>query len=181
MKKTRKEKGELFKKYIPMTYSMANKFSAKYKLPHAEMEDEAQSALAMIVAKWEMEGAKDSTGSPSTWIYQKMFWHLLTYCTRKQPKEIRFSAIERETPIDPPHKTGWLEGLVRTLGEDARIVANTILFAPAEIVEDIKDNLRPRSHRAREKARAAVEGYLVDQGWTGERFAAAWWELAVAL
>lgn len=173
---TRNEMEPLFQKYIPLAHHLAGKFSRVYKLPLPEVQDEAVSIWAATVAEWPYRyDARKS--NPTSWAYRHIYWKLLDHCTRHAPTETTFTNLQRDGQRSPiagiPHKTSWLESLLHTLGEDARIVVNTILFAPAEIVNDILPHTT---------SRAVVEDYLEDHlDWPMGRVAQAWREVESAM
>lgn len=149
-------------------------------MPYQELVEEAEGILALMIARWDRGGSTGFDGSkagPTSWIYRGLYWDLQIYCDRKRPKERNFSTLgTEENPISLAQKTGWLEGLLSQLGEDARILVTTILFAPSDIAKDIVPN--PRSSR---RGREAVVSYLRGQGWGLERITSAWSEVEVAL
>lgn len=178
MKLTRKQKGELVTQYTPLAYRHAAKFAATYKIPFNDVADEAISGLGLIAMAWNESG--DPSCSPdgrTTWVYQKLYWHLLTFCTRKQPRERCFTSVtkDEDVQIDAPAKTGWFEGLLHTLGDDARDIVEIIVNAPAELAEEI----RPRKPAKTAKAiQNYVERYF---DWEPTRVMNAWAEVEAAL
>lgn len=169
----------LFKQHQPMAWRLAERFASLYRRPFGELRDEAESILGLNIAQWFEQNAsafKDNVGTkPSTWIYRGLYWDLTTYCTRKQSPARPFSTLEKqESPLDHPCRRPWIERMLQELGEDARIVVETILHAPAEIAEDVSTSSRGR-------ARKAVRQYLQVSGWTRQRIEAAWTEVDACL
>lgn len=175
---TKPELGARFKQYLPLAYKLAGKLAARYGIPYSTMTDEAESVLAWVVAQWDTPGAYKYKGTCShlTWVYRAVYWDLVTFATRKQDRAIPFSRLggAEQKPVDLPARESWVRRLLTTLGDDARTVVRVILYAPAEIVEEVAPHAPARSRRA-------VQRYLAGQGWDGDRVAAAWAEVEVAL
>jgi hypothetical protein len=176
-------KAKLFDKHLPLTTHLAKRFAKRhFTIPLQEIIDEAQGRLSLVVSRWNQkdgEGYNHTLCNPTSWIYRELNWHLQTYCQRKRPRENRiktFSVLERdENPVQLPAKKNWLEGILHSLGEDARIIVGTILSAPREIAEELQPATCGR-------ARIAVREYLVKRkGWSMDRLDMAWKEVSECL
>jgi hypothetical protein len=189
-KMTDTEKVKIYNQYLPMVYRMAGRFSRVYGMPFQDMVDEGQSILGRLAATWDsgkfpFDPAK---ANATSWVYRNLFWDLTTLCSRAcKNRAIPFSSLEREDrPIDLPSKSSWMDNLLREVGEDAKILLQTILDAPAEITEDVfgvlrgKDSTPYRSRRV-DKAWDVLQSYLVSCGWEPNRIDAAWHEVEVSL
>lgn len=168
---TNEDKQKMFESYRRVAGNTALRFARKYGFPVAELEDEAMSIVGLVLAEWEGSGVE--VRKPYFWLYHNLEWSLSTYCLK------RMKARQRARGSDKLDKstarTGWLEGLMRDLGEDARALVETILQAPTEIAAD----LAPRTRR---RGRAAIHRYMEEkQGWSPTRIATAWQEVEVAL
>lgn len=180
---------EVFTRYQPLAYKMGAKIAAKYRtIQRQDFMDEAQSILGELAAQWNTEGSTycyNSKVSPSTWIYRNLYWFLTTFAQRKQPKlkAVPFSVLDRddEKPIDVTDRMGWMENLMRNLGEDAKIIVQTILFAPAEIAEDLGDIAKGVDLGRKDSKWWPFWAYLSRQGWEVDRIKTAWREVEVAL
>lgn len=159
----------LFIKYKKLAYKVAHAFATKYERPYWEMVDEALHALALeICNRWHVYDPKKS--KPSTWLYQAIYWHLLTYCTN--PKKARERPLEEV--MGHAHRSSWLDNLLRELGEEGRALLSIILEAPGELEETL-------SYRAPVRSRRAVREYLEEQEWSEDEIEYAWTEVAAAL
>lgn len=173
---TQNEKADIFTGHLPLARQMASRFSKKYGLPLTTVLDEAQSILALVVARWDAGGGRGYVAecgcNKTSWIWRALYWDLLTFCTRgnKHHKRER----ESESIYTAPARFNWLERFYRNLGEDARIVCETILFAPAEIIDDITANA---GHSYRNRAYRAVWAHLRAKGWAEERVELAFAEI----
>lgn len=144
----------------------------------------------MICADWYTEKARKPEtparphASTTTWVYRKLYFHLLTYATRKQSKETNFTTMGGDSETDfsdtkaAPQR--WIDRLLISIGRDAKVIIETILFGPSELL----DELIPKRTKTEDKfsppetARAAVAS-MID--WEDERFTTAWTEIEQAL
>lgn len=194
MKRTRKNNmnrrtlAALYEQYIPLANRMAGKFARTYRLPVAELQEEALSIWAVTVCEWpyRFDSAKSSTIS---WAYRQLHWNLLDYCTRKALREVTFTKLLKDqthqAPTAMPCRRSWLASLLHTLSEDAKLVVDTILFAPAELADDISAVGYTTTKRwvdPTDTTRHAVQDYLEDcLNWPMGRVANAWTEIQTAL
>lgn len=177
------KKARLFLQYQKMAFKLANGFSAQN--PHislTDFEDEALSLLGQTVALWGDPSGKgyvpEAGTSPQTWLYRQIFWGLGDFVRRGQGREHPVGMIEDEEETRSTRtaeaKPGFLGRFLSMIGDDAKTIIETILFAPADIIDDIQGNAPVRTRRA-------VEGYFEDAGWDKTRFARAWAEAEAAL
>lgn len=177
----------LFNEYKPMARGLANRFARIYAIPHQEVLDEAESNLALLVASWNEEGQYgfDPTRGTkrSTWVYRKLTLRLLTWVNLRRPKLHQpFSMYDSkggdgetvEFASNIVAKPNRIDSLLRSLGEDAKIVVKTIIAAPDEIADDISEGAKIRS-------RNTVKQYLRTQGWSVRRVEDAWHEVELAM
>jgi hypothetical protein len=176
---TEAEATDLFKQHLPLAQHHAAKFAAKYRIPLADVVDEAQSILGTTIAQWDSPHRPDhynpECANPTSWLYRRIYWGLLTWCTRKQPEYKLFGGMgDACRPEQWAGREGWLDTFLHNLGDDARVVVRTLVAAPATIAADVGANKRTRT-------RKAVTGYLVQQGWATARVDRAFNEVAVAV
>lgn len=166
---------ERFRQFIPLAHRIAGIMHLRYGIPSDELHDEAESILGRIAVEWV---DPDSTGCKAmTLVYRQLRWRLTEYCTRKQPKYFTFSSIKKQDGSTQLLQIGspptFLENLLKVLSVDAKVVVQTILFAPGEIVEDVLENT---------SAQSVIRNFIEDyHGWSQERLAKAWNEIEVAL
>lgn len=175
---SKSQKADIYRQFLPMATHLAVKFSRRRGLPINEMITEAHSLLGENIARWNELGTdpiKAATSSTSHWVYIKLYYGLQDYIARKRDRALPMSALERDdNPVQMPAKQPWLGRLCETLGEDARILIDTILHAPSEIADDISSSASRRS-------REAVRRYLKTHGWTEQRLNMAWTEVEACL
>lgn len=208
VKTTPTEQTQLFKEHLRIAHHIAHLFSSKYRIPYNELVDEAEGLLALCVAQWantDKNGYNPTMRTPASWVYQDIYYKLLTWATRKQPRHHNFTSASMSTAhfgdengvttFDAPAPTHWLTGLLHTLGEDAKFICITIVNAPAEIASDVyaAKPLKPDPvtglpastetiGRFNKRARMAIKRELITRhGWTPARVHRAWLEVAVAL
>jgi hypothetical protein len=141
----------IFVGYLPMAWRHAGKFAAYYGLHYQEVKDEAEGALALIAAEWHEERKRKpenehrTYASTTTWVNKKLYFHLLTYATRKQPRERNGS---EEVMASRPAPERWYARLIRDIGADAKVIVETILLGPAELIEELTPRRKKVSPRA---------------------------------
>lgn len=188
---------QVFVQYRQVAYKLAHKYANRFRKPHEDLIDAAESSLAMLAVHWNDETHRHyyrpDKCPPISWVYMIVSWELLDYCNDRRKTPIPFSVLDRtekggesinkEKAAQLATKPGWLEGLLRELGEDARTVVQTILFAPAEIVEAIKPTRREKVGSLRwEQTEETVWNFLSDyHGWSERRIALAWAEVEQSL
>lgn len=177
-----------FTQYLPMAHKIAHNFANRWQIPIGEMVDLAESTLGEICTRWAdptyLRAYNADRGCNETsWVYRALFYEMLTQVDRGQFKNFHKTVSisckgNNERPVDfraTPAKQGWLETLFRSLGEDAKVIAQTLLFAPEEIFEEVGWGVASW-------ARYATQEYLRKRrGWSRERFYRAWEELGAAL
>src|ERR1700722_11652445 len=168
---SKKERGEMFAKYQPLCYRLAANFANKFpRLLYDDILIESKSALGVTLATWNTSGEPHSTRSDMTWVYTKTYYLLYDWCLNNQPKAKPFSQFggdNAEETQEPASRfaapENWFNGILRTIGEDARLVVSIIVAAPAEIVDEL-------SPRAPKRSMRAVRRYLAENmGWDSGR------------
>lgn len=179
----REEAGIRFTGHIRLAHQIAARYARTYGLPHGDLVEESETVLGEICSRWwdqTMYGYKSEKCNPTSWIYRLMNWKLLDYCNRRRRFPVReFSTLGvEEKPLDLPEVEGWFVRLSRTLGEDARILVHTVLFAPAEILDDV---VAARGRRAVLMRAKGFDAVSLQLGWSMDRFDRAWDEVAEAI
>lgn len=181
----------LFKQYLPLAYKLAAKFAAAFpRIDAQDIQNEAVSTLALYTTKWDTNFNPARSG-PLHYLYFNIYTELQTFCLRKQDRAKVFSAFSREGGKNDPQPVDWkaraehwTERLFRNLGEDAKVVVQTILEAPEEIAQDLTRGARrgKQQEAALHRAGLAVMAYLEGtKGWAPHRVEAAWKEVGQAL
>ncbi len=179
------DKAQLFTLHIPLARRSAWKASRKYGKPFEEMEDEAVSALAVIVTEWDLDTInsydpkKDAQKNPTGWIHWRIYFALETKyrASKKRVRYMDFTEGTDDVPtcgINPQQPQKWIDRVMSDLGEDARIIVSTILHGPAEVMEDMMP-------RRRLRGRETIVRHLLDNGWDKDRIITAWHEIEAAL
>jgi hypothetical protein len=176
--KSQEVAARLFTQYQPLTQRMASKFATTYGMDYHQLLEEANGILSVNACLWNSDTASEFDATKScemSWIYRGLYWGLMDFCTRKRDKARSFSSLRpEENPIDAPAKTSRMSTLRQNLGEDARILVETILSAPVEIADDIQTSTRGR-------ARKALRSYFTQRGWDTDRIERAWNEVTTCL
>lgn len=181
--------------HIKMAWSHAGTFAAKFpKINPEDIKDEAESCLGLIIAEWANDEPPKgypgpATCTPTGWIYWKMYYHLLTFCMRKQRKEMIFTDLStgsQEAPSEEaqhqfPHQENRFDQILRMLGKDAQIIATTILHGPAELVEDLVSIATMRKKKTTNREQLAMTAINEFFDWPNTRFLQAWEEIREAL
>lgn len=183
---TEQEKTQLFKDHLELAHKMAATNADKFRVPYWEMVDEAERHLGFTIAEWANPDGPGYDPMPrngritsvASWVYMALYFEFQTLARKRQAKPARsFSTLSTEdNPFDAPDKNkSWSEAFLGDLGEDARILVNTIVSAPAEIVGDINVRLG-------EGNRPRIVNYLIKhKGWSDERVVRAWDEVGECL
>ncbi len=146
-------RAKLFIDYLPLTYRLSAKFARKYHergIQFQDLLDHAQSVLGRITADWNNQGDPNSKCKPMTWIYKKLNYELLTFCTRNRIQEFNFTCVEKQGRDDrvmdwesQTHLTlqgsqmGVVERLVRDFSADAAFLVRTIIESPIDLFTDL--------------------------------------------
>lgn len=170
---TKQQQTILYEKFLPLANSLARRLAKRHKIPTTELQAEVRSLWGAIVAEWP-ERYDPARCGECHWAYQQIYWRLLDFCTRRPHRRYEVQLSEK---TDFKAKGRWMDGFLKMLGEDARIVVSTILHAPGEIMEEIMPKSSPRT-----RTRIALEDYFEDQaGWSLSRFDEAWREVCSAI
>jgi len=163
-----------FHKYIGLARHIAVRLAHKHGLPLDDVVAEAESLLAVLLCdKWVCDTGRSSE---SHWIYQKLYWAILDYCTRKRPRYFTFSEVSTdEYPFDAASNPSILTRLRRELGDDAKEIVRIILNAPIEIADDVRASCPARARKAIQRHVRAV------WGWRPHRIDKAWREVAACI
>ena len=173
---TDNEKLALRIRYAPMALALARRFAKRFGRVYFDMEEEAVWTLDHVLARWELD-YKPRKSAPGTWIYRNIYHALLNACTRAPRPHVPFSAFETSEGegFDRPAKMSRVLAVLRDLGTDARLVAETVLYAPSELLDDV-------TATAKRRTRQAVTQYLAKRhGWAPQRVARAWVEVETCL
>jgi hypothetical protein len=166
---------EKFIKYKRMAMKIAANMSRRFDISYDELADESLSILGLALSNnWVCY----LHAGECTWVYKHIYWPLLTYCTRARPTDIPFSVLDGDDgePFDHPAKPNRICNLLRELGEDARIVVDTIIHAPTEIADDLDIT------SGCQRAKAAVARHLAEtEGWFSFQIKAAFTEVGAAI
>jgi hypothetical protein len=173
-----------FTQYLPMAHKFAHRFAARQQLPLRDMIDEAESALSEICTRWD-DGTWYRHFNPkrgcneTSWMYRAIYFELLTVVTANKGQ---YQGLNRNAaPLDAAKassaKRRWIDELLKTVGDDAKVIATTILFAPEEIADDIALGASGLAAWAE----YGVREYLESQGWPKVRVTVAWDELREAV
>lgn len=172
---SQQQQAERFEKYVGIARKIAWNMSQKFDLPFADLCDEAESILGLALADhWVCDTAR---AGESTWVYKKVYWPLLTFCTRRRERAVPFSTMgDPEEPVfEPAARPHRIQSLLRDLGDDAKTLVMTVTQAPLEIVEDL-------TGRSRTRALQALCNFFCGQNkWPPDRFARAWNEVKACL
>ena len=162
---------EKYMKYEYMACRIAIGLAGRHGVPVAELCDEARSILGLALANnWTHD---PRMSGEQTWVYQNVYWPLLTYCTRGRPRMSSTEDIPAAAePAAPPAR---LANLLRDLSDEARALVECIINAPGDLIEDIT-----RANRRRAKA-VVTEHLARAHGLFPFEIDAAWREVEAAL
>lgn len=179
MTTTAQGKEALYHKYLPLARHLANRFARRYGRRAEELAEEAEDKLTMLVATWD-DHYLPKLSSPCSYIYSRVYYHLLTCCVRPGRAPTPMSHVETTTgrAVDAqahPGRAQRLRSLLGELTDDARLVVEVVLNTPSALAEDLKlSSVR--------RAQEALRDYLVDyHNWDERRLQKAWSEVAVTL
>ena len=172
------KRGELYANNRGLAVKLARHFYVKFPLiRQRDIAEEALSLLGLLCARWYEPGAygnNDYRGpvrQPGPWLYLKIYWGLMTFCQQKQPQESACDLSRNEA------KVGWWDNLLRQLGGDARLLAETIVSLPADLYEDLTGT---KVGRLGIKRQVWFELFRAE-GWEPARLDKAWKEVEAAL
>ena len=188
---------ERFVKYRRMAAKIAEGMSRRHGIPFEEVRDEAESILSLALCDgWVCDTA---LASECTWVYKKVYWPLLTFCTRGKDRYIPFSSLGggEDGEFDAPaksHPIQNIQNMLRNLSDDAAYLVKTIIHAPVELADDITAPWRAGAVRAAwgdkdqklsnmiSQSRSAVRAFLEGtEGWTSDHFDRVWTEVDACL
>ncbi len=163
----------LYHKHIGAVRRVSQTFATNKGLQTNEVFAEAMSLYNELIADWEHK--YDPTRSrPSTRIYFHLFTKLKDLYSRNGAREIPFSKVaahELHQVRARPDRLAFL----RLLSREARILVDTIINAPGEIIED----MTPKTKR---RARNAVRAYMTERlSWPARKLDRAWAEVEECL
>lgn len=160
----------IYDRYQRVAFSAARRVSERTGRPYEEMVEEAAAKLGELAAEWDRFDPRMSCAC--TWVYTTVYWHLVTLASGF----VRRREVELQEECDAPMRVGWLDRLAQELSEEGRSLLQTILEAPAAVVDELR--FHPRElWRVRLRA---IE-YLRGLRWSEERIDAAWTEVQEAL
>lgn len=148
------ESGELITRFEKMIYKIVH---GLLKVHPNEVFDELLSeaywGIVQDAPKYDPAKAR-----LSTWIYQAAYYSAKTYCINT--KNQRYVPTELEDPIfERAEAESWLSVFLRGLGEDAALLITSILEAPGELSEVIRDESPRKIRRAITKQLKRTLGY----------------------
>lgn len=175
----------LFRQHRQMVFRIALKFSEKFGVSLDDLLYEGTWALEHEVCeRWgRFDPAK---ASATTWCYHAIYWHLMRHCTshmRQKGKESVFSAFDPEDGDDswePVSRVGFVERLLREVGEEGRALVRVILEAPGELADAFSPRMVSESHKRRvwvtniRRSRRVLRSHLRGMGWSGDEIQRAW-------
>ena len=195
----------VFLQYTGIARSAARRVSERTGWKRYDLIDEATSKLGEMAADWSNPRVYDPTRGavPCTWIYAKVFYHLLNFCQFKiQKREIGLPEGHQpdidtfygynpdgEDEQDPPgrrkdqsqmdspvfrHHESWLERFLSELSDEAQALVRIVIEAPRELAREFR-------RRDPAQIRIALLTHLQRQGWSDERIDAAWSEIQSCL
>lgn len=166
------EREDLFLTHQKIAQSLAWKFAEKYARPIEETREIAHDALVKhsCIVPEKFNGKK---AQRTTWIYQKIYFGLLSHCFNKKPWEPLRPTEEMHN--FEQHSSGWLEEVLMDLEDEGRVLIHVLLEAPGELRERIT-LMRAAS------VRQHVAGYLRRRAaWDDVQFQRAWEQVAGVL
>ncbi len=160
----------VFLRYQRVAFSAAKRIATKCNRPISEMSEEALAKLGEMASDWNNAYDPDRGSSPCTWIYTKVYYHLLSICVAKQ----RHREVDLPPTNDIKAKDSWLEQFKRELGEEANALIRIIIEAPSETFRGVmgKDTAR---------ARILVMNHLREWGWDEDKIDTVWTEVQLCL
>lgn len=166
------EKERQWKQFINLARSIAGKIAHKYCRPYSDMLDVAEYALALTLwdeALWAEDEWDPKRAGLSTFIYSRVYFHLLNVVTRgihPSPRgKLKVRLRERwlrESPVKDINSVvgrrmgegsskNWLAQLLAELSEEGCALVGIILEAPEEVMN-------------------GIQSYLIDElDWSSER------------
>jgi len=168
------ERIAIWKSHQALARKLANRFAGMYNRDQQELFEEARTSMSLeLFTRWETFDLKKS--SVTHWLYQCIYWSLLTYCTRAQEKAIPFSALDNEEQLyQPAAKPSRTETILQELSEEGQFLVRTIINAPDEIIDDLRPQTKARGRRA-------VRNWLLSHGWDRTKLDRAWQEVQECL
>jgi len=161
--------GSLVEQYQDMVYKIAH--SMKNTHPIEDFDE-----LVSIGWYWVIHRLRDydpEKSALSTEVYNRAWRGMKSHCM--SPKTHREIPTDLSDPVfHHPAEESWLSSFMRDLGEDARVLVNACIEAPAELV----DILRPQAPKT---SRRALRSYMKKQGWDTDRLNLAWEEVSASL
>lgn len=175
----RNVRGDLWVRYHGLALSLAMRFSRTHGKPLRELVDEVEGALAVLLCgDW-----KRFEGS-STWMYTKLYWHLMEYCrreTKRAMESLDVSAVEEEPPAILAVTPGWLEVMWSELGQEGRMLLRVVFEAPGALAEELWTTRRRCGikravlrRKGPEQMKKAVLLHLQRERWPEEQIRMAW-------
>lgn len=175
----------LFRQHRQMVFRIALRFSEKFGVSLDDLLYEGTWALEHEVCeRW---GRFDpEKASATTWCYHAIYWHLMRHCTshmKTKGRESVFSAFDPEDGDDswePTARVGFVERLLREVGEEGRALVRVILEAPGELADAFSPRMVSESHKRRvwvtniRRSRKVLRSHLRGMGWSGDEIRRAW-------
>lgn len=185
----------LFRQHRQMVFRIALKFSEKWGVSLDDLLYEGTWALEHEVCeRW---GRFDpSKASATTWCYHAIYWHLMRHCTshiKQKARETPLSAFDADNDEprggchahegntwEPVSRVGFVERLLREVGEEGRALVRVILEAPGELADAFSPRIVSESHKRRvwvtniRRSRKVLRSHLRGMGWSGDEIRRAW-------
>lgn len=162
----------VFARYEKIACTAARAVARKCNRTHQEMAEEAISHLGEMAADWGNRRVFDPNrgAKPVTWIYSKIYYHLLNMCFHKHRKR------EVGLPANPvlEARVSWVERVTREMSDEAKALVCIVVEAPEQLMKEFR---REPIH-----ARLCLLKHLQqEQGWADEKIDAVWTEVQECL
>lgn len=166
---------ETYREIEPMLDKLAWAFTDRKKKDFDDCKAQANLGYAHALASYDPEQGT----SFSTWVYSQVRGKLLSRRTRLAEQYASEKQVEDDGRLDrneSPRRRHLFEAMAADLSEDARLLVEIVIDAPAEIAWAV--GLGGRNPA---RARYSIYEYLRGTGWTFARAASAFSELKEAL
>ena len=164
------EKARLYEQYQPLIYKRAIYHSRKFGKPLEELVEEGRWALSLLICQdWgEFNPAKSSEMS---WIYQRISWKMLDFCTRRRVDTHLSTLPHAEQSFVAPSHKDKLHEMMINLSREAQTLFRIILTAPGDLAQDLTPATKGR-------ARLAVRAHVARKyGWPPAKVERVWNEV----
>jgi len=165
MLRIRNPRLELYREHLPMMGFLGEKFSKRTGVNVDDLVEEAQESLGILLCDgW---GSYDAgKASPTTFIYMKTYWHLMSWC-REQGREKVMPEVDEVVA-----KECWIQRMWSELGEEGRSLLRIIFEAPGALEDELwecrkrRGKMRVRLRRRGAETKGVILRYLRDEEWS---------------